>query len=83
MNWLELAACRGKPTAWWYPERGEHFRAGVAVLVCRSCPVRRQCLDAAIAEEAVVDGPASGIRGGYTAAARVALRRRRSLRRVG
>lgn len=66
VSWLELAACRGRPTRWWYPATGDSFGAQVAVLICRSCPVRVACLAAALAEE-VGEGGTFGVRGGYTA----------------
>lgn len=72
-DWLADAACRGRPTDWWFPIRGDHFAARVAIVVCKSCPVRAECLAAALVEEAVVDGPRSGIRGGVTAEARSRL----------
>src|SRR4051794_38068927 len=70
-SWLELAGCRGRPTAWWYPRLGDAFTAAVAKTVCRSCPVRAECLADAIAVEA--DGFVFGIRGGLNAAERRAL----------
>jgi hypothetical protein len=46
----------------------------VARAVCRSCPVRSECLDAALVEEAEL-GPleAHGVRGGLTAPQRAGL----------
>jgi hypothetical protein len=59
---LEAAACRGRPTAWWYPRQGDAFAGRFAKAVCRGCPVRGECLADAIAVEA--DGFVFGIRGG-------------------
>ena len=39
--WRAEAACVGKPTAWWFDERGADPRA---VTICASCPVKRPCL---------------------------------------
>lgn len=73
--WLDLAACRGKPVSWWFPERGDHFTMAVARSICRSCPVRSACLAEAVTEEAVA-GIAFGVRGGVSADARMRLARR-------
>jgi WhiB family redox-sensing transcriptional regulator len=62
-SWLELAACRGKPLSWWYSDSA--YTQGVARLVCRSCPVRGECLAEALALE--VNGERYGMRGGLSA----------------
>lgn len=74
-DWLDRAACRGRPTDWWYPGQGDRFTQRVAVMVCRGCPVRAECLAEALAAEASATYQ-FGIRGGLTAEARVALRGR-------
>lgn len=71
-EWRDRAACLGKPMAWWY---GDQFMSRVAVAVCKSCPVRRECLADALDEEG---GGGSrierhGIRGGMTPPQRAAL----------
>lgn len=73
-SWVERAACRGKPTAWWFPEPGGRFDAQVARLICGRCPVAAECLQQALLEEAET-GPKAGIRGGLTVMQRRALRR--------
>ena len=78
MNWWEQAACRGRPTAWWYPERGDVFVGEVARAVCARCPVRRECLDDALESEAG-HGYQFGIRGGKSAVARARMLRRRAV----
>lgn len=72
-DWLARAACRGKPISWWYPERGDRFEAQVAVMICRGCPVRGECLADAVDLE---DDAAYvfGIRGAMMPAQRVLLR---------
>jgi WhiB family redox-sensing transcriptional regulator len=62
--WVQRASCRGRPLAWWYPERGDAFAVAVAKSICRGCPVRTECLDEALAFE--VEGERFGIRGGLT-----------------
>lgn len=64
--WRDLAACRGYPTDWWYPERGS--RAGNAELVCGACPVRGPCWEYGLHER-------FGIYGGENATARRTARR--------
>lgn len=74
--WLELAACRGRPTEWWYPSAGDRFAIGVARSICRTCPVRAECLAEALELEGDLPGSYRyGIRGGLTAEQR---RRRHS-----
>ena len=65
-DWTDHAACLGRPTSWWYPGQGDRFGAEVAVAICRTCPVRRACLDDALAHE-LSDGLRFGIVGGLTA----------------
>jgi WhiB family redox-sensing transcriptional regulator len=49
-SWRLQALCAGKPAEWWYPERGGAFvELELSKALCRSCPVRRQCLDYALA----------------------------------
>jgi WhiB family redox-sensing transcriptional regulator len=50
------------------PERGDTFSGQVALTICRTCPVRVECL-----AEAVALGDVEGIRGGLTADERRAL----------
>jgi WhiB family redox-sensing transcriptional regulator len=49
-DWRDLAACRGKPTAWWFPDRGDTFELVLARRVCAGCPVRSECLAFALGE---------------------------------
>jgi WhiB family redox-sensing transcriptional regulator len=44
--WHARAACRGMGTDQFFPARGEHIDNARAI--CDSCPVRSECLDAAI-----------------------------------
>lgn len=49
-SWRALAACRGMDTDIFYPEgRGRSLRAREAIAkeICGSCPVARQCREAA------------------------------------
>lgn len=48
-DWRDDAACLGKPTKWWYPERGEKdIRARK---VCAVCPVKIPCREAGAFED--------------------------------
>jgi hypothetical protein len=47
MNWREQAACKGAPTAIFFPGRGD--RLDEAMSYCDRCSVRPQCLDEAMA----------------------------------
>jgi WhiB family redox-sensing transcriptional regulator len=68
-SWLEHAACRGRPTSWWYA--GDELSVGVALSICRRCPVRSECLDDALTHE--TSGYRFGIRAGLTANDRAAV----------
>lgn len=71
-SWRLRAACAGKPQAWWFPPRGGDQRElALAKAICRTCPVRVECLRFALDQE----GPISGVWGGLSEAER---RRRRS-----
>jgi WhiB family redox-sensing transcriptional regulator len=47
--WYADAACKGMDPALFYPEGPNDTSLGHAIRVCRSCPVRRDCLEHAIA----------------------------------
>lgn len=63
------AACRGFPTEWWFPARGDS--AGTAKFICSQCRLREACLDYALSVDWLV-----GIWGGVTEGRRRILRRR-------
>jgi WhiB family redox-sensing transcriptional regulator len=69
-NWLERASCRGRDQSWWFAPL-DSFEAQTARAVCRSCPVRAQCLDEALELEGE---HAYGIRAALDPAQRRALR---------
>lgn len=58
------AACLGEPLSTFFPENSGS-RRDRALGLCRSCPVRAECLAAALEEEH--GQPKFGIRGGLTA----------------
>lgn len=64
-EWKRFAACRGEDTELFFPQhstqgkRRPQVRRMVAKF-CVGCPVRRECF-----EDAIVQGDAYGIRGGY------------------
>lgn len=69
-EWRENAACKGKPTAWFFPESG-HVTDVIsrAVAVCQTCPVQTPCLEYAISARE------PGIWGGMTETERRKARR--------
>lgn len=77
-SWRTEAACLGMDTETFYPYGTESPMP--AKRVCRTCPVRRECLLDALAEPATID---LGIRGGLTEAERRQLRRQRGERVAG
>lgn len=42
-TWRRDAACRGYPTGWWFPERGQSNAEAKAI--CAVCPVIDECAD--------------------------------------
>ena len=67
-SWQRYAACRGLPTALFYPPADTH--AGEALAVCARCPVRAAC-----ERHAVAAGEEYGIWGGRTEAERARIQR--------
>lgn len=67
---VERAACADRPDVNFFPGSGESPDA--ALTVCRSCPVRRPCLDAALSVPVHDD---HGVLGGHTAKQRSKMRR--------
>lgn len=57
MEWMADAACKGHPSAWWFPEPGDN--AAQAKLICSTCPVRDACFEYATATH-VRDGVWAG-----------------------
>lgn len=66
-EWRLQAACRGKPTAMFFPARGDNIAEALAV--CADCPVILDCLRTGLRER-------SGIWGGLPHKARRAVSRR-------
>ncbi len=68
LSWGQRGACRNYPYFWWEAETGPESR--MAKSICWSeCPVREQCLQAALALEAagMRDWARQGIWGGLSA----------------
>ena len=71
-SWAEDAACAGLPLDMFFPPSGGS--SAPAQQVCRRCPVRVECLQAAMASEVITYR--FGIYGGLTAHGRRELARR-------
>lgn len=69
-SWRIDAACRGLPTEWWFPTKGDPTAR--AQEVCARCPVHHEC-----AEHAVATTGLTGIWGGTSERQRMTERRRR------
>ncbi len=70
MTWREQALCTGHPDpALWFADNARDMK--VAVAICRTCPVRTECLDWAVST-----GEHGGVWGGMTPNQRLRLRRR-------
>lgn len=69
-EWQLQAACRGKPTDWWFPGKGHTTtETHAAKAICGGCPVREECLEYAVT---VIRRP-DGIWGGLTEKQRKSL----------
>lgn len=77
-DWMESAACKGKPRDWWFPEfpiQKENLATmREAIAICSECPVKEDCLSHSLAWEQF------GIWGGMTERRRMAERRIRGVR---
>ena len=70
--WTVDAICRQCDPNGWYPQPGTDVSAPVRV--CRTCPVKQQCLDYAMAKEVgTLKTRRHGIYGGLFAKQRIAL----------
>ena len=67
-EWHQRAACRGMGLALFFPGQGDPTEEAKAI--CEGCPVRSQCLDAALAVPTT-----TGIWGGTTGLGRRIMRR--------
>ena len=75
-DWTTNAACNGYPPELWFPADSDTETQAEAVRICRTCPVRRDCLiDAMTAETGRQASTRWGIWGGYTPVERVMLER--------
>lgn len=72
-QWTERASCRGVDPGLFFPARGESLAAARAV--CAGCPVRRECLEHALAQPEKF-----GVWGGTSERERRVLRRDRRRR---
>ena len=80
-DWELEAVCRTTDADLWYPALGQSNEPALAL--CRRCPVRAECLEAAMAEEHPGNPrrvPRWGIRGAKTAQERAQLQRARTIR---
>ena len=67
-SWHDDAACASIDPELWFPEVGAAASTGAARAVCAACPVRTECLTAALER-----GEQHGIWGGLTTRERRAL----------
>ena len=48
-DWMIGAMCYGKPTAWWFPKKGDRaeqvFNFRVAKKICSTCSCKKKCLE--------------------------------------
>jgi WhiB family redox-sensing transcriptional regulator len=82
-DWESEAACRPFPVSLFFPSRGDMAAVAAAKLICFGCPVKAQCLEAALAEESASSAALSGIRGGLSPGRRAAMIRARRLVPLG
>lgn len=74
-DWRESAVCRSVDPDLWFPDRGGNVaQTRAAVNLCKTCPVRRECLDDAMrAELGHGQGSRYGVSGGLTPRQRALL----------
>jgi WhiB family redox-sensing transcriptional regulator len=72
--WINDAACRGKPIDWFYPDAEAGQAHPEAKALCKECPVRAECLGAALYRD---DG--HGLWGGLSPGARRVEQHRRDV----
>jgi WhiB family redox-sensing transcriptional regulator len=76
-TWRTDAACRTFPTEWWYPLDGNYAKnTARARSICKSCPVKDECLEAALRRNE------EGIWGDTNIRERRALRRTRNVQKI-
>lgn len=75
-DWHALAACRGADPSLFFPKPGDTRTVRAAQRICDGCPVKEQCRDFGLGEQA-------GIWGGLTGKQRVQVRRMRGDGRPG
>jgi len=69
-RWMKDAACVGNREANWFPEPGKRSGTALAIRICKSCLVKKECLNYAIARPELI-----GIWGGVSAKGRQNIRR--------
>ena len=74
MRWQDHAACFQDGRNWFADETRAPRIIAELVAVCESCSVSRECLSAALEEEAGY-GRVIGVRGGLTGSERMSLQR--------
>lgn len=71
-RWRETAACRNEDPELFFPLPNDRYSEQKAIKICKTCPVKADCLQAALAEQGQF-----GIWGGMTAEERRSLLRQR------
>jgi WhiB family redox-sensing transcriptional regulator len=79
-RWTEHALCAQADPDAWFPEKGRYDLATIAIRICKSCPVRTQCLDYALSGADTWRGITTGIWGATTPRQRTRLRQQRKAR---
>lgn len=69
VSWTDKSACLRLPLDWFFPVGGTFTKKARAV--CAGCPVRLDCLECTLNEEA--DGERYGLRGGLLPSERAVL----------
>ncbi|MEU2134949.1 WhiB family transcriptional regulator [Streptomyces sp. NPDC018352] len=76
-EWAERGACRGHGDIFLPPSTERDATPGPARQICAACPIRSECLAAAMKEEGRADHHGrAGVRGGLTPTERASIARR-------
>lgn len=77
----EEAICAQTDPELFFPNKGESDKTRQAIAVCMGCPVRRACLDEALAEEGrAAASHRFGVRGGRSPRQRTRIAQRQGLK---
>lgn len=77
----EEGICAQTDPELFFPDKGQHDKTRAAIAICMGCPVRRACLDEALALEGTAAASHRfGVRGGCSPRQRMRIAQRQGLK---